>query len=112
MHTLDYEYTDKDISPWGGLRLVQELYERIGMRKMIEGLDLPEKGSNRGYDSARLIEGFIVSVLLGAKRLSHSGTIGNDQVISKFLAGSRGWLLKAHLADSSGGLILRRMTNS
>lgn len=95
MHTLDYEYTDKDISPWGGLRLVQELYERIGMRKMIEGLDLPEKGSNRGYDSARLIEGFIVSVLLGAKRLSHSGTLGNDQVISEIF----GW--KSGMASQS-----------
>lgn len=90
MHAINYEYTDKEISPWGGLRLIQELYERIGMRGMIEGLGLPERGSNRGYESADLIEGFIVSVILGAKRLSHSGTIGNDRVINEIFGWQKG----------------------
>ena len=47
MHTIDYEYTEKDISDWGCLRLVQELMVRIDLRDMLEHAGLPEKGSNR-----------------------------------------------------------------
>jgi hypothetical protein len=68
MHSIDYEYIDKDISAWGGLRLVQELMERIDFRNMLE-------------ESGTIVEGFIVSVILGAKRLVHSGTIRHDEVI-------------------------------
>jgi hypothetical protein len=81
MHSIDYEYTDKDISAWGGLRLVQELMERIDFRNMLEQSGPPEKGSNRAYESGTIVEGFIVSVILGAKRLAHSGTIRHDEVI-------------------------------
>jgi hypothetical protein len=51
MHSSDYEYTDKEISAWGGLRLVQELMERIDFRGMLDDADLPEQGSIRVYDS-------------------------------------------------------------
>ena len=83
MHSLDYEYTDKEISPWGGLRMIQEFSEVIGMRSMIDDLNYPSPGSNRGYKAQSLIEGFMVSVILGAKRFTHSGTIRNDEVINK-----------------------------
>ena len=95
MHSIDYEYTDKDITAWGGLRLVQELMERIDFRGMLDESGLPERGSNRAYDSSTIIEGFIVSVILGAKRLAHSGTIRHDEVIRKIF----GW--KGGMASQS-----------
>jgi hypothetical protein len=95
MHSIDYEYTDKDITAWGGLRLVQELMERIDFRGMLDEAGLPERGSNRAYDSSTIIEGFIVSVILGAKRLAHSGTIRHDEVIRKIF----GW--KGGMASQS-----------
>jgi hypothetical protein len=95
MHSIDYEYTDKDISSWGGLCLVQELIERIDFRGMLDEAGLPERGSNRAYDSSTIIEGFIVSVILGAKRLAHSGTIRHDEVIRKIF----GW--KGGMASQS-----------
>jgi len=49
MHTLDYEFTDKQISPMGGLRIIQEFKERSGLKEIIGRLQLPEPGSNRGY---------------------------------------------------------------
>lgn len=90
MHSLDYEYTDKEISPWGGLRLVQDFYQRCGLRSMIDNLNMPCSGSNRGYTASSLVEGFMVSVILGAKRFSHSGTIRNDDVIKKIFGWKKG----------------------
>jgi hypothetical protein len=57
--------------------------ERIDFRGMLDHADLPKKSSNRSYDSKMIIEGFIVSVILGTKRLAHSGTIRHDEVIRK-----------------------------
>ncbi len=62
MHTLEYEFTDKDISAWGGLRLVKEFMERMELRSMMSNINLPEKGSNRGYESAEIVEGWSVSI--------------------------------------------------
>jgi len=90
VHSLDYEYTDKEISPWGGLRMIQEFSEVIGMRSMIDDLNYPSPGSNRGYKAQSLIEGFMVSVILGAKRFTHSGTIRNDEVINKIFGWEKG----------------------
>lgn len=54
---------------------------------MLDHAGLPEKGSNRAYDSRTIIEGFIVSVILGAKHLVHSYTIRHDEVIRQIF----GW---------------------
>jgi len=94
-YSIDYEYTDKDISAWGGLRLVQELMGRIDFRGMLDEAGLPERASNRAYDSSTIIEGFIVSVILGAKCLAHSSTIRHDEVIRKIF----GW--KGGMASQS-----------
>jgi len=90
MYGIPYDFTDKQISAWGGLRLVQEMLKRIQFSEKLQRIGLPLKGSNRGYDSASLVEGFIVSVILGAKRLVHSGTIGNDAVIKRVFGWKRG----------------------
>jgi len=90
MHTLDYEFTDKQISPWGGLRIIQEFFERSGLKEIIGRLSLPEPGSNRGYKSQDLIEGFMVSVILGARRFSHSGTLRYDEIISEIFNWEKG----------------------
>jgi len=90
MHQLSYSFTDKQVTPWGGLRLIQDFYERCGLRDQIRALDLPEPGSNRGYSPADLIEGFIVSVILGAKRFAHSGMLRHDDVIREIFGWKKG----------------------
>jgi len=32
---LPIEYSDKQVSPWGGLRFVEELLQRIGLHEFI-----------------------------------------------------------------------------
>jgi len=56
---------------------------KIDFRGMLDDAGLSERGSNRSYDSSKIIEAFIVSVILGTKRLAHSGTIRHDEVIRK-----------------------------
>ena len=92
MSGLPYEFTEKDVSPWGGLRYIEEVYRKSGLKDFIENEcpDLPVPGSNRGYSSIDLIEGFMVSVILGAKRLAHSGTLRYDKVVQHIFDWQRG----------------------
>lgn len=73
MDEIDIRYTDKPITPFGGLTTVKRFYDWSGLQEVIKRLPLPQSGSNLGYDAVDLVEGFIVSVLLGSHRLSHSG---------------------------------------
>jgi len=66
MRLLAYEFTDKKLSPWGGVRIINELYQKCGLREMVRELPLKQPGSNRGYDPVEIIEGFMISVILGA----------------------------------------------
>ena len=69
MSGISYEFTDKEVSPWGGLRFIEEIYRKSGLKDFLENQcpDLPIPGSNRGYSPVDLIEGFMVSVILGAR---------------------------------------------
>lgn len=92
MSGLPYEFSDKDVSPWGGLRLVEEVYRKSGLPEYLEYQcpDLPEPGSNRGYPTRDLIEGFMVSVILGARRLAHTGTLRYDRVVQRIFGWKKG----------------------
>jgi hypothetical protein len=45
MHSIDCEYTDKNISAWGGLSLLQELMDRIDFRLLEDESGLPDRGT-------------------------------------------------------------------
>jgi hypothetical protein len=91
MNGLSYKFTEKVVSPWGGMRLIEETYRRSELKQYLEECPyLPVSGSNRGYNPVDLIEGFIVSVILGATRLAHSGTLRNDEVIQRIFRWKKG----------------------
>ncbi len=92
MSGISYEFTDKEVSPWGGLRFIEEIYRKSGLKDFLvnECPDLPIPGSNRGYSPVDLIEGFMVSVILGARRLAHSGTLRHDSVVQSIFDWQRG----------------------
>ena len=87
---MDIRYTEKSITPYGGLTTVQQFYQNSGLQSVIRELNLPEPGSNRGYDSLDLVEGFLVSVILGARRFAHSGLLRHDDVIKKLFEWKKG----------------------
>ena len=87
---MDFEisYTDKEITPWGGMVFLRQMLEKIGFRQAIElQEDLPRPGSNRGYNPTTIIEGFITSIWCGANRFLHTEVTGNDMALSKIF----GW---------------------
>lgn len=86
----DIRYTDRPITPYGGLTTVKDFYQNSGLQEVISGLPLPQPGSNRGYDPVDVIEGFLISVILGARRLAHSGLLRHDKVVSEMFGWSKG----------------------
>ncbi len=47
----DISYTNKEVTPWGGMVFLRQMLQKIGFRELIEkNVDLPQQGSNRGYE--------------------------------------------------------------
>ena len=83
MHELSHEFTSKKISPWGGLKFFQQTYERSGTREDLLAAQLPEGGSNAAYQAIDLVEGLMVSAVLGSRRMAHTGMLRTDEVIAE-----------------------------
>jgi len=81
------EFTDKKVTAWGGMKLMKNMLEGIGIKKFMAALYLPEKGSNRGYEAIQIIECFWTSIWIGAGRFSHSAYLRYDQVLKEIF----GW---------------------
>lgn len=71
MVNLPIEYTDKHVTPFGGMSLMKRFIDQIQIREKIKCLNLPEPGSNRGYDPLQIIESFWLSIWTGASRYIH-----------------------------------------
>jgi hypothetical protein len=84
----DISYTSKEISPWGGMVFLKQMLQKIGFRELIEDSpDLPVSGSNRGYKTSTIIEGFITSIWCGANRFLHTEVTRHDAALGKIF----GW---------------------
>ena len=90
MHELAHEFTSRKISPWGGIKFFHGTYVRSGFREMLQKSPLPSPGSNRGYNPVDLVEGFLCSVVLGSKRLAHTGMLRTDEVVKEIFGWSKG----------------------
>ena len=90
LHKLPNEFTDKKISPWGGIHLFKSVYDKLGLREFFGELPLPQPGSNRGFDPLDVVEAFLVSVVLGSQRLAHSGMLRSDEVIREIFNWKKG----------------------
>ncbi|MCS6824433.1 MAG: hypothetical protein NZ529_09065 [Cytophagaceae bacterium] len=55
---MDYEYTDKWVTPWGGMLQMKRLLDKTGIRKVLEELDLPEGRSNHRINAVSMAESF------------------------------------------------------
>ena len=80
----DISYTSKEITPWGGMVFLKQMLQKIGFRELVEkNLDLPQSGSNRGYQTPTIIEGFITSIWCGANKFLHTEVTRHDVALSK-----------------------------
>ncbi len=94
MTDLKIEFTDKSITPWGGMVLFKKMLDKIDFGSFLSTIDLPEQGSNRGYSPEQLIISFLISVWCGANSFEHLEVTRHDEAIKdifgfKRMAGHR-----------------------
>jgi len=80
-------FTDKEITPWGGMSLMKKLMEKTRISEVLERLSLPRQGSNRGTNPIQLILSFWLGVWCGASKFEHLEVTRHDEVLRKLF----GW---------------------
>ena len=80
---LPVEYSDKPVTPFGGLELMKRFVDQIKIREHLDTLDLPSKGSNRSYDSKDVVESFWLNIWAGASKYVHCNILRQDQVLKR-----------------------------
>jgi Transposase DDE domain group 1 len=84
----DISYTSKEITPWGGMVFLKQMLQKMKFRELIDqNLDLPQSGSNRGYKTHSIVEGFITSIWCGANKFLHTEVTRHDSALGKIF----GW---------------------
>lgn len=77
-------YTNKEVTPWGGMVFLKQMLEKIGFRELVgQNPDLPQPGSNRGYRTSTIIESFITSIWCGANRFLHTEVTRHDAALGQ-----------------------------
>lgn len=87
MVNLPIEFSDKQVTPFGGMSLMKRFVDQTGIREYMGGLDLPQPGSNRGYDPLHIMESFWLSVWTGANRYIHCDWLRYDKTLQSIF----GW---------------------
>ena len=83
MKELKIEFTDKRITPWGGLVLLNQMLKKIEIEKVLSSMPLPTQGSNRGYSPIQLIINFWTGIWSGANCFEHLEITRQDEVIKE-----------------------------
>ena len=83
MVNLNIEYSDKKVTPFGGMVLMERFLESTKIREQLQQLDLPVSGSNRGYEAEEIIESFWLSIWTGASRYIHCDWLRYDTTLQK-----------------------------
>lgn len=86
---MDYQYSDKSVTPWGGMLQMKQLLDKSGISKKLSELGLPESKSNNRIDAVSIIESFWVSVWIGAFRFSHTAVVRVDEALKKIFEWDR-----------------------
>lgn len=86
---IEWEFTDRKVTAWGGMRLFKEFLDRIEIRKILNESGLPSPGSNCGYDPIQVVESFWVSVWLGGVRFSHTAMVRFDDALKEIFGWKR-----------------------
>ncbi len=78
---LPWRFTDKKFTPWGGLRLLEELLGNLGWDAALANAPLPQPGSNRGVDPVLMVKGFLVTIWTGGGRFAHTALVRFDSAL-------------------------------
>jgi hypothetical protein len=55
----DVSFTNKEVTPWGGMVFLKQLLDKIGFKdQILKCEDLPQPQSNRGHTVSVILEAF------------------------------------------------------
>jgi hypothetical protein len=80
---IEIGFTDKEISPWGGMSLMRQIVEKSKILEKLQSIALPKSGSNRGYEPEAIISSFWLSVWCGANKFIHTEVTRQDKVMQQ-----------------------------
>ena len=89
MVNLPIEYSDKQVTPFGGMSLMKRFIDQTKIRDFMSGLDLPHPQSNRGYGPMHIIESFWLGIWTGANRYIHCDWLRYDKALQKIFGWGR-----------------------
>ncbi len=80
----ELSFTNKEITPWGGMVFLKQMLDKISFREQINSCQaLPSQNSNRAYNKDVIIESFITSIWCGANRFLHTEVTRADNALRK-----------------------------
>lgn len=81
MVNLPIEYSDKAVTPFGGMSLLKRFVDQTQIKEYLSTLNLPAPGSNRGYDPVDIVTSFWLGIWTGASRYIHCDWVRYDRVL-------------------------------
>jgi len=83
------EYSDKQVTPFGGLILMKQILDRSGIREKLKEMELPESLSNNHIEALTIVESFFASVWIGATAFSQTAIVRLDDTLRQIFGWKR-----------------------
>ena len=97
-------FTDKAVTPWGGLTLFSGLARQIGLEQALRAALPFQLTSPNATDPVDIVLAFMAGVLVGSRRLAHIERLRWDHGVRKILG------LKRFVSDTTLARFFRRFT--
>ena len=83
MGELKIQYSDKKVTPFGGMKLLKDFIDKTDIIKDLESVNIPQPQSNAGINPIDIIQGFWLSIFTGASRYIHADWLRYDTVLQE-----------------------------
>ena len=83
MGELKIQYSDKKVTPFGGMKLLKDFIDTTNIIKDLKSVNLPQPKSNAGIDPIDIIQGFWLAIFTGASRYIHADWLRGDTVLQE-----------------------------
>jgi len=83
MGELKVEYIDKNITPFGGMKVLKDFMDKIDIYKDLREVNLPYPRSNRGCNPITIIKSFWISIFVGASRYIHADWLRGNKSLQE-----------------------------
>jgi hypothetical protein len=83
MGELKIEYSNKKVTPFGGMKLLKDFMDKIKILEDLKQVDIPYPRSNAGINPIDIIQGFWLAIYTGASRYIHADWLRYDSVLQE-----------------------------